>query len=236
MASNALLELSKVVRFYSDVSDRCPLAAKACVCGFPASLCVPARSSLSSPLPQPVLEVLFERARSMYLYSRYGTHMTEIDPDCDELCKLSKRTGLLIPPTSRPVPVEEGAPHLMDFAHKELVRVYDESSANVPPPNDPILMPGQLHRPSGGGGGGGGANANMNMNANANGSGGGGGGGAARNGACSPRGGSAGFGVSAERSGCQTDAYGSGGATTLTPQHFKWLSAESSEYTWMTWF
>ena len=50
--------------------------------------------------------------------------------------------------------------------------------------------------------------------------------------------GTGGFGVSAERSGCQSDAYGgvAGANGGVTAQHFKWLSSESSEYTWMTWF
>ena len=44
MASNALLELAKVLRLFTDVSDRCPIAAKACV-----STCLGPPSVLSHP-------------------------------------------------------------------------------------------------------------------------------------------------------------------------------------------
>ena len=108
----------------------------------------------------------------------------------------------------------------MGVAHPSLVREYEQATANVLPPNDPILLPGQLHRPSH-------SNSNGVRNANGNG--------------VSVPGTSGGFGVSAERSGCLSDSpYGGGGgggvAGGLTAQHFKWLSSESSEYTWMTWF
>ena len=210
MASNALLELAKVVRFYSDVSNRCPLAAKACV-SIPDLLHT--KRNANPIIAQPILESLFDRARATYLHSRYGLHHDAIDPD-DELCKIAVRSGLLLPTTNRapaPVPADaDSSPFSPDVAHSALMRVYEDMTANVPPPNDPILMPGQLHRPSNGAG--------------------------MRNGASSVSAGTGGFGVSAERSGCQSDGYGGSVGAGLTAQHFKWLSSESSEYTWMTWF
>ncbi|KAH9922800.1 uncharacterized protein BXZ73DRAFT_51319 [Epithele typhae] len=204
MSSNALLELGKVVRFYSDVSDRCPLAARA----------------------QPVLEIIFDRARSHYLQSRYGlNHSDTYDPTTDPVCTFGVRAGGFVSAHSRtgnvmPSDSENALPPLT--THPKLRGVYEDATANSPPPNDPILMPGHLHRASVNGGtrNGGGANGRPS----------------------SPGvgvGGSAGFGVSAERSGLQHDGgplSGYMGASAATAQHFKWLSSESNEYSWMTWF
>ncbi|KAI0770290.1 hypothetical protein C8Q74DRAFT_1274551 [Fomes fomentarius] len=183
MASNALLELAKTLRLFTDVSDRSPIAAKAC----------------------PILETLFERARSTYLHSRYGTHPeTEMD---DDVCKLGVRAGLTSPAANR-----EAAPGDADVsafpaggAHSKLVRAYEEATANVPPPNDPILLPGQLHLVAASSHGG-------------------------RNGAPP----STGFGVSAERSGCQTDSYASVGMS-MGHSPVK-MATEYSDNGWMTWF
>lgn len=245
MASNALLELAKVFRLFTDVCDRCPLAAKSCV-----------SSSAYNPLPVPdqswrlqsILETLFQRSRSTYLHSRYGTH-----PDFplldDEVCKLGLRSGAIAPPARVPAPVgtePELASFPLEGTHSTLIRAYEEATSTVPPPNDPILIPGPIHvgpsssinSPS----------ASVNMN---------------RNGA-----GMGGFGVSAERSGCQNDLSGPTGSgygnmanmnvpvptagfsaaiaagAPQTPQqqpqtqnqNFKWLSAEYSDNGWMTWF
>ena len=224
MASNALLELAKVFRLFTDVCDRCPLAAKSCV-----------SSSAYNPLPVPdqswrlqsILETLFQRSRSTYLHSRYGTH-----PDFplldDEVCKLGLRSGAIAPPARAPAPVgtePELASFPLEGTHSTLIRAYEEATSTVPPPNDPILMPGQFHL--------GPSSSGQN-------------GGAHRNGAAP----STGFGVSAERSGCQNDGYGSMAnmnvgmptagfaavAAGVQPQNFKWLSAEYSDNSWMTWF
>ncbi|EJF63429.1 hypothetical protein DICSQDRAFT_55510 [Dichomitus squalens LYAD-421 SS1] len=205
MASNALLELAKVLRLFTDVSDRCPIAAKACS----------------------IIETLFQRSRSSYLHSRYGTH-----PDYplleDEVCKIGLRSGIVFPPahTAGPVGSEsELSSFPLENTHASLVRAYEEATSTVPPPNDPVLMPGQIHL--------GPSSSSQN-------------GGGGRNGSTP----STGFGVSAERSGCQNDAYGSmvnmnvgmptaGFAAVAAggqPQNFKWLSAEYSDNSWMTWF
>ena len=177
--------------------------------------------------PQSILETLFQRSRSTYLHSRYGTH-PEFPLVEDEVCKMALRTGALLPPVRTPGPVG-GESELLSFpvddTHPALVRAYEEATSTVPPPNDPILMPGQFHL--------GPSSSGQN-------------GGAHRNGA-SP---STGFGVSAERSGCQNDGYGSMAnmnvgmptagfaavAAGVQPQNFKWLSAEYSDNSWMTWF
>nr|VWP00401.1 Uncharacterized protein [Ganoderma boninense] len=219
MASNALLELAKVLRLFTDVCDRCPLAAKSCS----------------------ILETLFQRSRSTYLHSRYGTN-----PDFplldDEVCKISIRSGA-IPPTARPpVPVgteTELTTFPLEGTHSALIRAYEEATSTVPPPNDPILIPGPIHL---------GPSASMNNpspSVNRNGLG--------------PSTGMGGFGVSAERSGCQNDlssasGYGSmanmnvpvptagfsaaiaAGAPQTQNQNFKLLSAEYSDNGWMTWF
>ncbi len=201
MASNALLELAKTLRLFTDVSDRSPIAAKACVSSSPGrSLRYRSDESL-----QPVLETLFERARSTYLHRRYGTHPeTEMD---DDVCKLGIRAGLTSPAAHR-----EAAPGDADVsafpaggAHSKLVRAYEEATANVPPPNDPILLPGQLHLVAASSHGG-------------------------RNGAPP----STGFGVSAERSGCQTDSYASIGMS-MGHSPVK-MATEYSDNGWMTWF
>ena len=118
-------------------------------------------------------------------------HQETVIPD-DELGKLSIRAAFAVPPSNRPAgPVADAdnpALYSADVTHPDLVHGYERAIANEPPPNDPVLMPGQLHRPSGPGG-------------------------HARNGSGSP--GTGGFGVSAERSGCQGDSpssYGGGGA------------------------
>ncbi|KAI0354977.1 hypothetical protein OH77DRAFT_1404038 [Trametes cingulata] len=202
MTSNALLEMAKVLRLYTDVSDRCPTALKAL----------------------PILEGLFERSRSQYLQSRYGAHQ-EPDSD-DEVCKIATRAGLLVQPSSSGNALDV-TPFPFEGAHPALTHAFQEAIATTPPPNDPILMPGPLHLgvPSSGSvsgiGPGGGAGAGME-----------------RNGA-----GSTGFGVSAERSGCQSDSYlPSIGAGVGSPpafglgQNLKWLSQEYSDSGWMTWF
>ncbi|TFK89567.1 hypothetical protein K466DRAFT_597679 [Polyporus arcularius HHB13444] len=207
MASNALLELAKVLRLFTDVNDRCPIAAKAC----------------------PVLEPLFERARSYYLHSRYGTHQ-ECDID-DDICKLASRVGLVPPPARAPGPAPgdgDIASFPFDGAHHTLLRAYEDAIATVPPPNDPILMPGQLHLVAAAATGPPLGSLNLGRNGSAP---------------------STGFGVSAERSGCQSDSYGPmgfGGPSTpsafaIPPasngaQNFKWLTAEYSDNGWMTWF
>lgn len=224
MASNALLELAKVLRLFTDVSDRCPIAAKACVSTLlSCTLATPDRSRR----PQSILETLFQRSRSTYLHSRYGTH-PEFPLLEDEVCKIGVRTGVLAPPARTPGPLgseSELSSFPLDSTHASLVRAYEEATSTVPPPNDPILMPGQIHL--------GPSSSSQNGGANRNGS--------------SP---STGFGVSAERSGCQNDAYGSmvnmnvgmptagfaAAAAGGQPQNFKWLSAEYSDNSWMTWF
>ncbi|KAH9854705.1 hypothetical protein C2E23DRAFT_817633 [Lenzites betulinus] len=192
MASNALLEFAKVLRLYTDVSDRCPTALKSL----------------------PILESLFDRSRAHYLQSRYGTHH-EADPD-DEVCKLATRAGILPPSTAAPTDPDV-SPFPFEGAHPALVHAFQDAIATTPPPNDPILMPGPLHLggpPAGPAGGG-----------------------AERNGT--------GFGVSAERSGCQTDAYlpspPMGGGAVPVPAfglggNLKWLSQEYSDSGWMTWY
>ncbi|KAI1789627.1 hypothetical protein LXA43DRAFT_560030 [Ganoderma leucocontextum] len=214
MASNALLELAKVLRLFTDVCDRCPLAARSCS----------------------ILETLFQRSRSTYLYSRYGTH-PEYPLLEDDLCKIGVRSGVFVPPVRMPGPVgtePELATFPLEGTHSALIRAYEETTSTVPPPNDPILMPGQLHL--------GPSASSPNSH---------------RNGTSPSMGG---FGVSAERSGCQNDAsYGSmaninvpmptagfsaaiaaGGQPQPQPQtqtqNFKWLSAEYSDNGWMTWF
>ncbi|PIL22526.1 transcription factor [Ganoderma sinense ZZ0214-1] len=224
MASNALLELAKVLRLFTDVCDRCPLAAKSCS----------------------ILETLFQRSRSTYLHSRYGTN-----PDFplldDEVCKIGVRSGAIPPPVRSSVPVgteTELATFPLEGTHSALIRAYEEATSTVPPPNDPILIPGPIHL---------GPSASINSpSANVS-----------RNGA-GPSPGMGGFGVSAERSGCQNDlssGYGSianmnvpvptagfsaaiAAGAPQTPQqqpqtqnqNFKWLSAEYSDNGWMTWF
>ncbi|OJT13979.1 hypothetical protein TRAPUB_9463 [Trametes pubescens] len=196
MTSNALLEFAKVLRLYTDVSDRCPTAAKSL----------------------PILEGLFERSRSHYLQSRYGTHQPECEPSDDEVCKFATRAGLYVS-TSGPSTDPDVTPLPFAVAHPMLVHAFQEAIATTPPPNDPILTRGPLHQfiPSPGGIGG------------------------ERNGT--------GFGVSAERSGCQTDPYlpiGSGGGGMGVGmqsgfghglgQNLKWLNQEYSDSGWMTWY
>lgn len=146
----------------------------------------------------------------------------------DDICKLATRVGLVQPPTRTPGPAPadgEVASFPFDGAHSTLVRAYEEAIATVPPPNDPILMPGQLHLVAA-------TSPTQSMNLGRNGT--------------AP---STGFGVSAERSGCQGDSYGSNGfggpnapsAFAIPPvsngaQNFKWLTAEYSDNGWMTWF
>ena len=133
----------------------------------------------------------------------------------DDICKLATRVGLVQPPARTPGPAPadgEVASFPFDGAHSTLVRAYEEAIATVPPPNDPILMPGQLHLVA--------PAPNHNM---------------ARNGATP----STGFGVSAERSGCQSDSYspmGVNGAPAAGAQSFKLIAAEYSDNGWMAWF
>ncbi|KAI8969635.1 hypothetical protein BD414DRAFT_258411 [Trametes punicea] len=212
MTSNALLELAKVLRLYADVSDRCPIALRGL----------------------PILEGLFDRSRSHYLQGRYGMHQ-ECDPD-DEMCKIATRTGIFASPSGSSTEPEV-VPFPTQGAHPSLVRAFEEAIANNPPPNDPILMPGPLHLvvPTSGSATGLGpavtAGAGVGMSVGV-------GTGMERNGTTT----STGFGVSAERSGCQTDSYGAMGGTGTPPsastlgQNLKWLSQEYSESGWMTWF
>ncbi|CDO71474.1 hypothetical protein BN946_scf184909.g68 [Trametes cinnabarina] len=213
MTSNALLELAKLLRLFADVSDRCHTAHKGL----------------------PILEGLFDRSRAQYLQSRYGTH-PECAPD-DEMCKIAARTGIFVPPHP-PNADPDIVPFPSQGAHPGLARAFEEAIATTPPPNDPILMPGPLHLvvpassstsvaalgPNGGPDVGVGVGAAV-------------GAGLERNGTAST-----GFGVSAERSGCQTDSYGPVGGTGSSPsafslgQNLKWLSQEYSESGWMTWF
>ncbi|KAI0632136.1 hypothetical protein C8Q77DRAFT_903696 [Trametes polyzona] len=240
MTSNALLELAKVLRLYTDVSDRCPTALKSL----------------------PILESLFDRARAQYIQSRYGTPH-ESEPE-DELAKIAARTSLVGPPApvgsgsgsgSGSDAERSGSP--LEGAHPALVHAFQEAIATTPPPNDPILMPGPLHlvmpssmsNPSAAGlspsagpspmslgmGMGMGVGVGMGM------AGVGLGAGMERNGGA----GSTGFGVSAERSGCQTDAYlpplPMGGTKAPPPMfglggNLKWLTQEYSDSGWMTWY
>ncbi|KAI0761926.1 hypothetical protein BD413DRAFT_219631 [Trametes elegans] len=218
MTSNALLEFAKVVRLYRDVSDRCPTAAKSL----------------------PILESLFDRSRSHYLQSRYGTH-PECDPDGDEIHKLAVRAGI-IHATGTNSHTHNGeadvAPFPFEGAHPALVRAFEEAITTTPPPNDPILMPGPLHL------GGPSASSASSAAVGLGGGGSSGGGGAiGPGGAAGMNGGGAstGFGVSAERSGCLTDSYGPMGGVGTPPgfglgQNLKWLSQEYSDSGWMTWF
>ncbi len=192
-------------------------------------ICLVTCSSLTGVILQPVLEPLFERARSYYLHSRYGTHQ-ECDID-DDICKLASRVGLVPPPARAPGPaLGDGdiASFPFDGAHHTLLRAYEDAIATVPPPNDPILMPGQLHLVAAAATGPPLGSLNLGRNGSAP---------------------STGFGVSAERSGCQSDSYGPmgfGGPSTpsafaIPPasngaQNFKWLTAEYSDNGWMTWF
>ncbi len=196
--------------------------------------------------PQSILETLFQRSRSTYLHSRYGTH-----PDFplleDEVCKIGVRSGAVAPPVRTPGPVStepELAAFPLEGTHTALIRAYGETTSTVPPPNDPILMPGPVHL---------GPSASINKPSAS----------VSRNGMglSSAMGG---FGVSAERSGCQNDSSSPyGGMANMnvpvptagfsaaiaagapqTPQqqpqtqnqNFKWLSAEYSDNGWMTWF
>ena len=191
---------------------------------------------------QSILETLFQRSRSTYLYSRYGTH-PEYPLLEDEVCKIGVRSGAVSAPVRTPGLVgtepEQLATFPLEGTHSALIRAYEEATSTVPPPNDPILVPGQLHLgPSASG-----HSASVSRNG------------------VSP--GMGGFGVSAERSGCQNDSslpYGSvanrkvpmptagfsaaiasgGQQQQQQPQaqnqNFKWLSAEYSDNGWMTWF
>lgn len=168
---------------------------------------------------QPILESLFDRSRSHYLQSRYGTHQPECEPGEDEMCKFATRAGLYVSSSSSSTDPDV-TPFPFAGAHPTLVHEFQEAIATTPPPNDPILMRGPLHLivPSPGGIGG------------------------ERNGT--------GFGVSAERSGCQTDPYlpiGGGGGMGMgmgmqsgfghgLGQNLKWLSQEYSDSGWMTWY
>ncbi|KAI0670752.1 hypothetical protein C8Q78DRAFT_809999 [Trametes maxima] len=221
MTSNALIEFAKVLRLYKDVSDRCPTALKAL----------------------PILENLFDRSRAHYLQSRYGAP-NECEPD-DEVCKIAARAGIApspAPASKRSPGSPDVAPFPFGGAHPALVRAFDEALATTPPPNDPILMPGPVPTASAGAGSLG-MGMSMGMSMGMGGPGGMGMGmgmgiGVDRNG----QGATTGFGVSAERSGCQADAHlpMNGGAGTPPAsglgQNLKWLSQEYSDSGWMTWF
>ena len=130
------------------------------------------------------------------------------------MCKIGIRAGLILPAgRTNPAPGESDvAAFPAEGVHANLVRAYEEAITTRPPPNDPILMPGQLHLVA--------PAPNHNM---------------ARNGATP----STGFGVSAERSGCQSDSYspmGVNGAPAAGAQSFKLIAAEYSDNGWMTWF
>ncbi|KAH9891660.1 hypothetical protein C8Q73DRAFT_700238 [Cubamyces lactineus] len=207
MTSNALLELAKVLRLFTDVSDRCPTALKAL----------------------PILENLFERSRAQYLQSRFGTHQ-ECDLD-DEMCKIATRTGII--PPSGPSNDPDVVPFPSHGTHPSLVRAFEEAIATTPPPNDPILMPGPLHlvvpssnsTPSLGPGVvpgiGVGVGASMERNGTAST---GFGVSAERSGCQADAYGPVGGGA-----GTPPGAFGLG-------QNLKWLSQEYSDSGWMTWF
>ncbi|KAI0648019.1 hypothetical protein C8Q79DRAFT_953189 [Trametes meyenii] len=221
MTSNALLEFAKVLRLFTDVSDRCPTALKAL----------------------PILENLFDRSRAHYLQSRYGAH-SECESD-DEVCKIAARACIIAPahPSSRSPGDPDVAPFPFGGAHPTLVRAFEDALATTPPPNDPILMPGPAHFAQTASAASAAAGALGGMGGMGVAIGGGVGVGVERNGQGAT---TTGFGVSAERSGCQADAHlpmnmnMNGGVGTPPAsglgQNLKWLSQEYSDSGWMTWF
>ncbi|OSD07208.1 hypothetical protein PYCCODRAFT_1463504 [Trametes coccinea BRFM310] len=211
MTSNALLELAKLLRLFTDVSDRCPTASKGL----------------------PILERLFERSRAHYLQGRYGMHQ-ECDPD-DEVCKIATRTGIFAQPSASNTDPDI-APFPSQGAHPSLVRAFEEAIATTPPPNDPILMPGPLHLvvPASASANGLGANGGPGMSVGA---GVGVGAGVERNGASSTGFGVSAerSGCQTDSFGPNAGPGNAQSAFTLG-QNLKWLSQEYSESGWMTWF